>query len=188
MAAMSQAVVDLYKVEVPKEPRTTFAASVTGGGTSVNSIPNEVFMEFDMRSVSAAQLGTLERRFLGIVEAAVEGENRARSTREGSVAAEPKLIGDRPAGQTPAGSALVRLAAEAVKANGLTPSLTASSTDSNLPMSLGIPAITIGSGGQGGRAHSLDEWIDVEPEASVRGMVVSLTTLLAAANAGIERR
>ena len=182
MAAMSQAVVDLYKLEVPKEPRTTYAASVTGGGTSVNSIPNEVFMEFDMRSVSAAELGRLERRFLDIISGAVAAENGARSTREGGVTGDPKLIGDRPAGRTPEESSLVQLAAEAVKAHGLTPGLTASSTDSNLPMSLGIPAITIGSGGQGGRAHSLDEWIDVEKEASLKGMAVSLTILLAAAN------
>jgi acetylornithine deacetylase/succinyl-diaminopimelate desuccinylase-like protein len=88
MAAMSQAVVDLYKVEVPKDPKTTYSASVTGGGTSVNSIPNEVFMEFDMRSASAAELGKLEQRFKGIIAAAVEGENRARSTREGPITAD----------------------------------------------------------------------------------------------------
>jgi acetylornithine deacetylase/succinyl-diaminopimelate desuccinylase-like protein len=181
MAAMSQAVVDLYKVDVPKTPKTTYSASVTGGGTSVNSIPNEVFMEFDMRSVSADELARLERRFLAIVAAAVEAENKARSTREGAVTADPKPIGDRPAGTTPETSLLVQTARAAVKAHGLEPELTASSTDSNLPMSLGIPAITIGSGGSGGRAHSLDEWIDVEKEASLKGMLPGLTMLLTTA-------
>ncbi|PSJ40879.1 M20/M25/M40 family metallo-hydrolase [Allosphingosinicella deserti] len=182
MTAMSQTVVDLYKIDPPKSPKTTYAASVTGGGTSVNSIPDQAFMEFDMRSVSAEALATLEKSFLGIVAAAVAGENKARSTREGPVVADPKLIGDRPAGGTAESSDLVKIARQAVAAHGLTPELTASSTDSNLPMSLGIPAITIGSGGSGGRAHSLDEWIDVEKGASLKGMLPGLTMLLALAD------
>jgi acetylornithine deacetylase/succinyl-diaminopimelate desuccinylase-like protein len=181
MTAMSQAVVDLYKVEVPKTPKTTFAASVTGGGTSVNSIPDQAFMEFDMRSVSAEELGKLEKRFTGIIASAVAAENGARSTREGSITADLKVIGDRPAGGTPAISQIVKIAQQAVEAQGLKPELTSSSTDSNLPMSLGIPAITIGSGGSGGRAHSLDEWIDVEKGASLKGMLPGLAMLLAAA-------
>jgi tripeptide aminopeptidase len=182
MAAMSQTVTDLYKVEVPNTPKTTYAASVTGGGTSVNSIPDSVFMEFDMRSVSADELAKLEARFKGIVTAAVDAENKARSTREGPIVADLRMIGDRPAGRTPEDSELVRLAKEAVKANGLEPELQASSTDANMPMSLGIPGITIGSGGSGGRAHSLDEWIDVEKGASLKGMLPGLTMLLAAAD------
>ena len=182
MTAMSQTVVDLYKVQTPATPKTTYSASVTGGGTSVNSIPNEVFMEFDMRSASADELGKLEQRFLTIVKAAVEGENRARSTKEGTIAADLKVIGDRPAGGTPATSELVKTAQQAIKAQGLEPELNTSSTDANLPMSLGIPAITIGSGGSGGRAHSLDEWIDVEKDASLKGMLPGLTMLLATAD------
>lgn len=182
MTAMSQAVVDLYKVDVPKAPKTTYAASVTGGGTSVNSIPDTAFMEFDMRSASAEELGKLEQRFLAIVSGAVESENAARSTREGRVAADLKVIGDRPAGGTPETSELVQVARQAITAHGLKPELNTSSTDSNLPMSLGIPAITIGSGGSGGRAHSLDEWIDVEKGASLKGMLPGLTMLLAVAD------
>jgi len=181
MTAMSQAVVDLYKVEVPKTPKTTFAASVTGGGTSVNSIPDQAYMEFDMRSVSAEELGKLESRFKQIIASAVAAENGARSTREGPITADLKVIGDRPAGGTPENAQIVRIARQAVEAQGLKPELTASSTDSNLPMSLGIPAITIGSGGSGGRSHSLDEWIDVEKGASLKGMLPGLAMLLAAA-------
>jgi acetylornithine deacetylase/succinyl-diaminopimelate desuccinylase-like protein len=181
MTAMSQAVTDLYRVQVPAKPRTTYAASVTGGGTSVNSIPNEVFMEFDMRSEDPAALAALEARFLEIVAAAAAGENAARSTREGTITTDNKVIGDRPAGSTAETTPLVRWAKAAVTAHGMTPELGASSTDANLPMSLGIPAITIGSGGAGGRAHALDEWIDVEKTASVKGMQVGLAMLLAAA-------
>jgi tripeptide aminopeptidase len=182
MTAMSQAVVDLYKVEPPKDPKTTYSASVTGGGTSVNSIPHEVFMEFDMRSESAGELGRLEQRFLGLVKGAVATENAARSTREGPVVADLKVIGDRPAGTTPESSELVRTARAAIAAHGLKPELNISSTDANMPMSLGIPAITIGSGGSGGRAHALDEWIDVEKGASLKGMLPGLTMLLAMAD------
>ncbi len=181
MTAMSQAVVDLYKTPVPASPKTTYAASVTGGGTSVNSIPDQVFMEFDMRSVSPAELAKLEKRFLEIIPAAVEAENAARSTKEGRVTADLKVIGDRPAGQTAESSELVRQSMQAVSAHGLKGELTSSSTDANMAMSLGIPAITIGSGGSAGRAHSLDEWIDVEKGASVKGMATSLAMLLAAA-------
>ena len=102
---------------------------------------------------------------------------------EGKVEADIKPIGDRPAGSTPATAAIVRIASGVIERNGLKPNLASSSTDSNLPMSLGIPAITIGSGGTGGRAHSLDEWIDVERSESVRGMSIGLGILLAAAGA-----
>jgi acetylornithine deacetylase/succinyl-diaminopimelate desuccinylase-like protein len=181
MAAMSQAVVDLYRIEVPTRPKTTYAASVTGGGTSVNSIPHEVFMEFDMRSEAPAELARLEARFLEVIAAAVAKENAARSTAEGKITAENKVIGNRPAGSTAETSPLVRQAKAAITAHGLTPQLSYSSTDSNIPMSLGVPAITIGSGGSGGRAHSLDEWIDVERGPSVKGMSIGLAMLLAAA-------
>ena len=183
MAAMSQTVVDLYKLQVPATPKTTYSASVVSGGTSVNSIPNEVYMEFDMRSEDPGELAKVEKAFLAIVHASVEGENAARNAREGKVEAVIKLIGDRPAGSTPATADIVRIASGAIESKGLKPTLAYSSTDSNFPMSLGIPAITIGSGGTGGRAHSLDEWIDVERGASVRGMSIGLAILLTAAGA-----
>ena len=145
------------------------------------SIPHEVYMEYDMRSVSPAELARLDQRFQSVMAAAASGENGARSTANGKIAAELKVIGERPAGSTPATSPLVQAAMAAARAHGLEPKLTESSTDANIPMSLGIPAITIGSGGKGGRSHSLDEWIDVEKTSSLKGMTTSLATLLAAA-------
>jgi acetylornithine deacetylase/succinyl-diaminopimelate desuccinylase-like protein len=138
-------------------------------------------MEFDMRSVAAAELGKLDKQFLATMASAVDRENGARSTKEGKVTTQLKVIGERPAGGTPETSDLVQNAVAAARAHGLEPTLTASSTDANIPMSLGIPAMTIGSGGKGGRSHSLDEWIDVEKASSLKGMTVSFTTLLAAA-------
>lgn len=181
MAAMSQAVVDFYKIPVPAQPRTTYSASVAGGGTSVNSIPNESFMEFDMRSESPVELAKLEQAFLAIVKKSIEGENAARSVKEGPVTADIKMIGDRPAGETAATQPIVRNANAIIRASGLDPKASFSSTDANLPMSLGIPAVTIGSGGEGGRAHALDEWIDVEKAKSLGGVKVGLGILLATA-------
>ncbi len=182
MTAMSQAVVDLYKIQLPTKPRVTYSASVTGGGTSVNSIPNSVWMEFDMRSESPEELAKLHEQFLKIIPAAVEGENAARSTKAGKISADIKPIGDRPGGSTSPDTALVKGAQDAIRAHGMTPELQFSSTDANMPMSLGIPGITIGSGGTAGRAHALDEWIDVEKTASLKGMSVGLAILLSAAN------
>ena len=183
MAAMSQTVVDFYKIQVPTAPKTTYAASVTGGGTSINSIPNEVFMEFDMRSESPDELAKVEQQFMEIVKRSADAENGARSMKEGVITVDLKLIGDRPAGQTPADSEIVRTADAIIRVKGLEPRPSYSSTDSNMPMSLGIPAVTIGSGGKGGRSHSLDEWIDVEKAASLHGMSVGLGILLATAGA-----
>jgi acetylornithine deacetylase/succinyl-diaminopimelate desuccinylase-like protein len=181
MYAMAHAMQELAKTKVPDRPRTTFAVTVTGGGTSINAIPNEVWMDVDMRSQSADELARLEAHFQAVVRAAVAAENAARSTRTGSITAELKLVGDRPAGETETDSELVRLATSAIAAHGFSPSHEFSSTDANIPMSLGIPAIKMGSGGSGGRAHSLEEWIDVEPTSSVRGMAAGLTAILAVA-------
>ncbi|WP_233243262.1 MULTISPECIES: M20/M25/M40 family metallo-hydrolase [unclassified Caulobacter] len=181
MTAMAKTVVDLYAVQTPKDPKTTYSASVTGGGTSVNSIPHDVFMQFDMRSESAAELAKLDQTLLGIIDAAVAGENAARDTRFGKITAEPKVIGERPAGATPRTADIVVLTSAAITALGFKPEHDISSTDSNIPMSLGIPAVTIGSGGKAGRAHALDEWIDVEKGESLRGMQVGLAALLAVA-------
>jgi tripeptide aminopeptidase len=181
MSAMGHAVDQLYTVKVPATPKTTYAASVVSGGVSVNSIPADVTLEVDMRSESKAELAKLDARFLEILKESADHENAARDTRVGKVTVTPKLIGERPTGATSEDALIVRTTAAAVRALGYTPELGASSTDSNIPISLGIPAVTIGSGGTGGRAHSLDEWIDVAKPESVRGMSVGLAALLAMA-------
>ena len=176
--AMGLAIAKFSDVIVPRSPKTTFNVGVVGGGTSVNSIPFESWMEIDMRSESPVELQTLERTFLRLMREAAEEENRLRSTAQGRIDVDLKLIGDRPSGETPRDSRLVQVAAAAVRASGMQPTFGYSSTDSNIPISLGIPAITIDSGGRGGRAHSLDEWIDVEKTASLRGIESALVLLL----------
>lgn len=181
MFAMADAIARLGRVSVPTTPKTTYSASVTGGGTSINSIPNSVWTDFDLRSEAPAELARLEATFLDIIAKSVVAENAVRSTRTGPIAADLQKIGDRPAGRTDPSHELVQLAQVAISAHGFHPGFETSSTDANIPMSLGIPAIKIGSGGTGGRAHSLEEWIDVAPEPSIRGMAAGLTTVLALA-------
>lgn len=181
MYAMAECARGLAAVEVPQSPPTTHCVSVVSGGTSINAIANAVTIEVDLRSASAAELEKLDRRFLRIVEEAVATENAARSTRAGVISAEITRVGDRPAGETPAGTPIRDFAAAAVAAEGYRPHFEFSSTDANVPMSLGVPALKIGAGGRGGRAHSLEEWLDVEPTEVLRGMRSSLATILAVA-------
>ena len=182
--AMASAIQKFSNTRVPASPKTTFNIGTVSGGTSVNSIPKSVSMEVDMRSESPVELEKLEASFLLMVKEAVDAENRVRSTAEGALRADVKLIGARPSGRTPPNARLVRLAAASATAAGLKPELTFSSTDANLPISLGIPAIRLSSGGTGERYHSLEEWIDVEKTMSVQGIRVLLATLIAIAEGG----
>jgi tripeptide aminopeptidase len=177
--AMAKAMDRISKISVPNSPRTTYNVGVLSGGTSVNSIPNEVWMDVDLRSESPQQLTRLSEEFMKQVRTAVDDENRTRSTAQGPVEVEIKVIGERPSGATPTDSAIVRLATAAANRFGLYPTYSVGSTDANIPISLGIPAITLDSGGTGGRAHALDEWINVEQNASVRGIHLVMTTILA---------
>jgi acetylornithine deacetylase/succinyl-diaminopimelate desuccinylase-like protein len=181
MAALAQTVTGLYKLKVPSEPKTTYSASVVGGGTSVNAIPAEVWLEVDMRSASAAELAKLETQFLAIVPKAVAAENAARSTKPGKISAELKPIGDRPAGHTDPNADIVRFAEAAFRSEGIAVKKGTSSTDSNIPMSLRIPAITMGHIADGGRAHSPDEWIDTAKAPNLKLKRILLATILAAA-------
>jgi acetylornithine deacetylase/succinyl-diaminopimelate desuccinylase-like protein len=179
--AMSGAMQKFGKLTVPDTPKTTYSVGVVGGGTSVNSIPFETWMEIDMRSESPTELKKLDESFMSLINEAVQEENKARSTAQGPITADIKLIGDRPSGETPITSPLVETAAASIRAAGGRPTYSWSSTDSNIPISLGIPAITVDSGGRGGRAHALDEWISVDKVPSLRGIEIALATLLALA-------
>jgi acetylornithine deacetylase/succinyl-diaminopimelate desuccinylase-like protein len=177
---MGTAIATFSRVMVPARPRTTFNVGVVGGGTSVNSIPTEMFMDVDMRSESPGELNKLVATFQAIIREAVDEENRTRSTAQGKVGADVKLIGDRPSGETAISSSLVQSTTAAVKAFGLTPTYGIGSTDANIPISLGIPAVTIGRGNSA-RSHALDEWVDIEKQSSVRAAQIALTVILAAA-------
>lgn len=182
MYALGQAAANMAQMEVPEKPKTTYSIGVIGGGTSVNSIPLEGWMEVDMRSEAPNELKKIEDKILAAVNEAVKAENSRHSTKEGAITLDAKLIGDRPAGETNMKHELVQMATAAIAAGGYKTEYGAGSTDSNLPMSLGIPAITIGKNApdnRGGRSHSLDEWINVEKGPMVKGMVTSLSIMMA---------
>jgi acetylornithine deacetylase/succinyl-diaminopimelate desuccinylase-like protein len=179
--ALGNAISKLSKMQVPQRPRTTFNVGVVGGGTSVNSIPFESWMDIDIRSETKDELNKAVETFTRLMHEAADEENRARSTAQGKIEVGVELIGDRPFGEISQSAPIVQTASTVVRAFGMSPVYGMSSTDANIPMSLGIPSITLESGGTGGRNHTLDEWIDVEKTASVRGIQVAMGILLALA-------
>src|SRR5882724_3125571 len=156
--AMGRAIAKIADLQTPSDPKTTFTVGTVSGGTSVNAIAAEARMAVDMRSNSTAELLKLEARLLDHVKQAVVEENaRWKSDK---LSFEIKLIGERPAGSVSMDSPIVQATQRAVAAVTRAPRVTfaGSSTDSNLAMSLGIPAVTIGGGGEGGNWHSRNEW------------------------------
>ncbi|HUF28522.1 MAG TPA: M20/M25/M40 family metallo-hydrolase [Gemmatimonadaceae bacterium] len=158
--ALGRAIAGIGDVQVPATPRTTFNVGVISGGTSVNSISAEGVMEIDMRSPSLEALGRLDTEVRGILQRALEEENARWPRSSTRLTMRIDTIGIRPAGSQPDSAPIVRAALASARALAITSSTNASSTDANLPISLGIPAITIDGGGQGRGAHSLDEWYD----------------------------
>jgi acetylornithine deacetylase/succinyl-diaminopimelate desuccinylase-like protein len=157
--AMGRAIEKISRFQVPKQPKTTFNVGKIEGGTSVNSIAHTAWMEVDMRSESATELKLQEAEFKRGVQAAVDEENKARPNKT-PISTELKIVSQRPAGVQAVDSPIVQTALAASTTLGIKARLTAGSTDSNIPISLKIPAITVDGGGDGKGAHSLDEYFD----------------------------
>lgn len=177
--ALARAVAKLVSYPVPDEPRTTFNVGRIEGGQSINAIPREASMDVDLRSSSADQLLKLDAFFRRSTREAADEENAKRLNGAEPLAVLTELIGERPGGQTAAGDPLVQLAWEATEAVGGKPTLDLASTDSNLPISLGIPAITLGAGGTSANSHATDEWYDPKGRALAlkRALLVILGTV-----------
>ena len=157
--ALGRAIGKIAEFQVQKDPKTTFNVGRIGGGTSVNSIAHEAWMEVDLRSADKDSLQALEDRFRKVIGQALTEENERWANR-GKLSLIAELSGLRPPGRTAESSPIVQAAVSVNKALGLPVRLAEGSTDSNIPMSLNIPAITIGGGGTGTGAHSLDEAFD----------------------------
>ncbi|HLX17637.1 MAG TPA: M20/M25/M40 family metallo-hydrolase [Bradyrhizobium sp.] len=184
--AMGRAIAKIADLRTPADPKTTFTVGTVRGGTSVNAIAAEARMTVDMRSDSTEELLKLEARLLDLVKQAVAEENaRWKSDK---LTLEIKLIGDRPAGIVAMDSPLVQATQRAVTALTRSPRVTfaGSSTDSNLAMSLGIPAVTIGGGGEGGNWHSRNEWYR-PVEAYLGPQSALLATLVLAGLDGVTK-
>jgi tripeptide aminopeptidase len=178
ITALARGIVEFSRCSVPADPRTTFNFGTIAGGNSVNSIPTEATVKVDLRSEEEAELSRLEDDLRRIFANAVD-EEMAASSAPGSLKSKITVIGVRPAGKLPANSPLLAAIENGDRYLGNRSRLERSSTDANLPLSQGIPAIAIGAGGQGGGSHSLDEWYD--PAGRELGLKRALLTILAVA-------
>jgi tripeptide aminopeptidase len=158
--------------------KTTYNVGRMGGGTSINSIPFEAWMEVDMRSGSQDKLDEIDRVFRQAIAMALEMENFERQSGP-QLEVDIERVGTRPAAEGDNSMPLLKHAVAATRHFGIEPDLQISSTDANLPLSLGVPAITMSRGGIGGNSHSPDEWWEnVEGHISIQ---IGLLTLLAEA-------
>ncbi len=185
--ALGRAMEKIARFEVPETPKTTFNVGMIGGGTSVNSIARTATMEIDMRSVSATELEKIDAAFRAAVASAVKEENEfwtaharnplARVTNSRTpVSAKIESVGRRPTGRVSDDAPILQAVRRADAALGIPSRFDASSTDSNIPISLGIPAVTLRSGGDGTGNHALDEQFDSKD--SYRGTQRAFLALL----------
>lgn len=174
--AMGRAIANIDEVRPPANPKTTFTVGTVGGGTAVNAIAGEAHMAIDIRSADHAALQETDRQIQAAIAAAVaETNQRWHST---ALTYTTRLIGDRPAGATPANSRVVQTAVRTMAAFGHpAPKLVPNSSDANVPMSLGIPAVIVSNGGASGGWHSIREWWD--PAGGWEEAQIGLTTVLA---------
>ena len=182
--AAGRAIARFITLRVPDSPRTIFNVGEISGGTSVNSIPYRASFKVDMRSEQESEIDKIEAALRAAVQSALEEENAAsrRNSVNAKLDVKIQTIGVRPGGELPEDSALLAVVRQADRIVGNRSRLERSSTDANIPLSLGIPAIAIGAGGRSGGAHSLDEWYD--PTGRELGLHRALLILLGAA--GLE--
>jgi acetylornithine deacetylase/succinyl-diaminopimelate desuccinylase-like protein len=157
--ALGRAISRIAELQVPREPRTTFSVGRVGGGTSVNTISSDAWMEVDMRSADPAALAALDAGFQKALDAALADEN-ARWGNAGRLTMEKTVVGNRPPGRIDADAPIVLAALSVTRALGLQPRLDEGSTDANTPIALGIPAITIDAGGSATGTHTIAETFD----------------------------
>ena len=182
--AMSRAVrhfQDVADTLTRSGPRTSYNVGIVSGGTSVNSIPFETWMEVDMRSESPESLSRIEAAFLAAMDRGLEEENALRRSGE-PLTVDKDRIGDRPSGEGDPSTPLIQRALATTAVFGVDGELARSSTDSNIPISLGVPAVTIGRGGIGGNGHAPDEyWVNDAGHLAIQRAI-----LLVVAEAGIS--
>ena len=184
--ALVRASVRFINTKVPTSPRTTFNIGQIEGGTSVNSIPYEAKLKVDIRSESEDELAKLESALRDCLAAGVRDEvESARDRSKGKLEWKMQLLGSRPGGELPANSALLAALRSADEYVGNQSRIERSSTDANVPLSHGIDAISIGAGGTGGGAHSLQEWY--EPAGREMGLKRALLTLLGVSGLAEEK-
>jgi tripeptide aminopeptidase len=160
ITALSRGIVRFSSIRLPDTPRSSFNFGVIEGGQSVNSIPARASVKVDLRSESEDQLSRMESSLREAMQLGARDESFAARTNRDAVQVSFRSIGTRPAGSVSEDSALVRAIRDADRVLGNRSRLERSSTDANVPLSMGIPAVAVGGGGTGGGAHTLNEWYD----------------------------
>jgi tripeptide aminopeptidase len=184
--ALVRGSVRFINTKVPANPRTTFNIGQIEGGTSVNSIPHEARLKVDIRSESEDELTRLESALRESIAAGVRDEmSSARDRSKGKLEWKVELLGSRPGGELAVDSPLLAALRAADEVVGNQSRLERSSTDANIPLSLGVDAISIGAGGSGGGAHSLQEWYDSAGREA--GLKRALLTILGISGVAEEK-
>src|SRR5881296_1786927 len=180
--AVGRAAALLADLPTRQTPRTTCAVVRLGGGTGLNSIPQEAWLDLDLRSEDPKALAQLDVTVRAALARATDDENRRRAPATPPLGIEIQLLGDRPSGVTPRTHPLVQAAIAANRILGKDAELASASTDANVPIALGVPAIALGAGGKAGDAHLTSEWY--ENTEGALGIVRAL--LVTAAVAEVE--
>ena len=188
--ALARGISRALQIHVPASPRTTFNVGKIEGGNQVNTIPARALIKLDIRSEQEKEITRVEAALVEAIRLGVHEENAAAKARRmtpgrerASLEMQVNLLGVRPGGDLAANSALLSALHEAERHLGIRSTPERASTDANIPLSLGIPAISMGAGGRAGGAHTLGEWYD--PTGREIGLQRVLLTLLGVA--GIER-
>ena len=179
--AVGRATALLADLPTQLSPRSTCAVVRLGGGTGMNSIPQEAWLDLDLRSEDPRALAQLDETVQAALQQALEEENRHRTPSTAALALDVRRVGDRPSGITPRTHPLVQVAVAATHAVGREHQLACASTDANLPIALGVPAVALGAGGRAGDAHLPTEWY--ENEGGALGVVRALLVTAAMAEA-----
>jgi tripeptide aminopeptidase len=183
ITAISRGIVKFSAVQVPNDPRSSINVGSIEGGTSVNSIPSSVKVKVDLRSEDEAELGRLEAAMREAMAAGAKEEISVTQSANDALKTSVRSLGTRPAGKLPDDSPLLATIRNVDTYLLNRSRLERSSTDANIPLSMGIPAVALGGGGRGGGSHTLDEWYDpAGRELGLKRLFLAVVSL-----AGVER-
>lgn len=180
--ALARTITRLTAIQIPEQPRTVLNVGEIEGGTSVNAIPYQASMKVDIRSELESEIERLEHALRTALAEAVAEENAWARTTGVSLTPEVRIIGHRPAGELPPTARIVEVFRAVDSHLGIKTSVQRSSTDANIPISLGIEAVAVGGGGHSGASHSLREWYEPsDRETGLKRILLAIAVL-----AGVE--
>jgi tripeptide aminopeptidase len=183
ITAVARGIVQFSAISIPSDPRSSYNFGTIEGGTSVNSIPSRAAVKIDLRSEDEAELARLEKALRDAMQAGVKSETSATKSSSDSLELAIRSLGTRPAGKLPDDSPLLATIRNVDRYLGNRSRLERSSTDANIPLSMGIPAVALGGGGRGGGSHTIDEWYDPGGrELGLKRLFLTVVSL-----AGVER-